>query len=96
MVQSRALNHGRHGHFGISRHYHKLKILPASLGPMSIKRQKKNCQSLILNIQNFYFNRVKIIWLIETDVSEARLATQLELQKVDKILTRQDTELIRG
>jgi hypothetical protein len=37
-----------------------------------------------------YFNRVKIISLIETDVSEARVATQLGLQKIDKILTRQD------
>jgi hypothetical protein len=28
-VQSRALNLGRQGHFEISRHCHKLKILPA-------------------------------------------------------------------
>jgi hypothetical protein len=28
-----------------------------------------------------YFNRVKIIWLIETDVSEARVAAQLGFPK---------------
>jgi hypothetical protein len=43
---------------------------------MSIKRQsKKNGQSSILNIQNYSpnidLNRVKIISLIETDVSES-------------------------
>jgi hypothetical protein len=37
-----------------------------------------------------YINRVKIIWLIETDVSEARVALSWDFQKVDKILTGQD------
>jgi hypothetical protein len=44
-----------------------------------------------------YFNRVKIISLIETDVSEARVATQLGFPKSSQDLdkTRQ-IEFIRG
>jgi hypothetical protein len=37
-----------------------------------------------------YFNRVKIIWLIQTNVSEARVAPSWDFQKIDKILTGQD------
>jgi hypothetical protein len=35
-----------------------------------------------------YFNRVKIIWLVDTDVSEARVAAQLEFPKSSQDLDR--------
>jgi hypothetical protein len=48
--------------------------------------RKKKCQSFILNIQNYgpqyrILTGVKIISPIETDVSEARVATQLGFSK---------------
>jgi hypothetical protein len=64
---------------------------------MSIKRQlKKNCQSFILNIQNYgpnpksYFNRVKIISLIKMMCQKLGWQPSWDFQKVDKILARQD------
>jgi hypothetical protein len=57
-VRSRASNLDRQGHFEISRYCHKLKILPAELGSMSIKRQQKKMSMFILNIQNYGSNIV--------------------------------------
>jgi hypothetical protein len=82
----RALNLGRQGNLEISRYCHKLKILPslirANVNKMSIK---KNClnfiQALKIMAPISYFKRVKIISLIETDVSEVKVATQLGFPK---------------
>jgi hypothetical protein len=65
-IQSRALNFGSQGYFEIFRY---------------CQSKKKLSKFYSKHSKLWYFNRVKIISLLETHVSEARVATQLGFPK---------------
>jgi hypothetical protein len=77
-----SINLGRQNHFGISPLLLQIKnfacLITANVNKISIKKiAEVLLQTFKIMAPISYFNRVKIISLIETDVSEARVTIYL-------------------